>query len=292
MGRRERREQRRWQRELEEQLRALPTYEGDTPDGGEVLPFDRRLPRQPRAPRAPGARRPRAERGSERRRTVVTVVATLVVIGAVFSASLTPAFTSLRGFLGIEGDRGDSSSYEFLGDSPTTDPPRWSPCEPIRYVVNPGRAPDGWRDELDAALDAVSDASGLEFADEGTSTDGPSSPRFGGDRPLPVLITWVSPEEEPALEGDVVGVAGGSSVDLTYVTGSVVLDAPAFAEMESRGDDDLQRAVIQHELGHLVGLDHVEGRAAADVPLHHLPDHLRRRRPRGPAHPRRGTVLT
>jgi hypothetical protein len=266
VGGESRREQRRWQRELEEQLRALPTYEGETPDGGEVRPVERRLPKPPRGRRARAAARrtpdapvgPRAP-GAERRRTFVTVGLTLAVIVAVFGASLSPLAESLRGVLGLQGDRGESTEYEFLEDDSFGGPlRRWSSCDPIRYVVNPGRAPDGWEDNLSSAISSVSEASGLRFVSEGTSTDGPEASRFSGNRPEPVLVSWVSPEELPSLEGDTVGVAGPSSLGDTYVTGTVILDGPAFADMEQRGDEGLQRAVLMHELAHLVGLDHVE----------------------------------
>ncbi|MDO9456628.1 matrixin family metalloprotease [Nocardioides sp.] len=259
VGRGDRRDQRRWQRELEEQLAALPTYEGETPDGGDVVPIDRHLPRPPRQRR--GRRdRGRARVGGERRRTIATVVITLGIILVVFSASLTPLTDSLRGLLGWGGDRGSSSTYRFLEVDDLSDLPyRWSSCDPIRYVVNPDGAPDGWEDTLDEALAAVSDGTGLAFESEGRSDDGPSDSRFArGNRPLPVLISWVTPEEESALDGDVVGVAGPTSLGDVYVTGTVFLDAPAFADMEERGEDDLERAVLMHELGHLVGLNHVE----------------------------------
>jgi len=262
VGRRERREQRRWQRELEEQLRALPTYEGETLDGGAVAPLGRRLPRQPRAARRDRTPRPRPARGpgSERRRTLATVAVTLGVIALVFGASATPVVDSVRGALGWGVDRGSSSTYQFLAEDQLSGQPyRWSSCDPIRYVVNPSRAPDGWEQTLGDAVREVSEATGLEFVDEGTSSDGPDDSRFArGDRPEPVLISWVSLEEEPELEGDVVGVAGPASLGRFFVTGSVLLDAPAFEIMGDRGADDLQQAVIMHELGHLVGLAHVK----------------------------------
>jgi hypothetical protein len=258
-----RREQRRWQRELEEQLRALPTYEGETPDGGDVAPVDRRLPKPPRPPRGPG-RRPRRtpgpDAGAERRRTIVTVGLTLAVIGVVVSASLTPLAASLRGLLGFGfGDRGDSSTYQFLQtDDLSGEPFRWSSCEPIRYVVNSAQAPDGWEDTLERSLAEVSDATGLEFESKGATDDGPSSSRGLSGNPKPVLISWVTPDELSALKGDVVGIAGPGSIGDVYVTGTVFFDAPAFDEMEDDGDEGLERAIVMHELGHLVGLDHVD----------------------------------
>ena len=73
----------------------------------------------------------------------------------------------------------------------------------------------------------------------------------------------MTPEEDPDLAADVagrgvstaVGVPGGPQV---YVTGQVELDGPQLAEVLTRpGGAQAVTAVIQHELGHLVGLDHV-----------------------------------
>jgi predicted Zn-dependent protease len=41
------------------------------------------------------------------------------------------------------------------------------------------------------------------------------------------------------------------------VTGQVDLDAPELEEMLDDGDSDEVRAVIMHELGHVLGLAHV-----------------------------------
>lgn len=49
------------------------------------------------------------------------------------------------------------------------------------------------------------------------------------------------------------------SDELVYVTGTVVLDGPQFEEILARPDGySAARAVVLHELGHLVGLDHFE----------------------------------
>ncbi|MEO9325005.1 matrixin family metalloprotease [Nocardioides sp. C4-1] len=257
--RRDRREQRRWQRELEEQLRALPTYEGETPDGGSVTPLDRSLPRPPRQRRSRRQRPP--GRGGERRRTVVTVVVTLAVIGAVFSLQATPLIAAFRGLVGWDGGRGSASDHAYLAADPFSgDPVTWSSCAPIRFVVNPDGAPNGWRSTLEESLDAVSAATGLEMVIEGETGERPGDDRFTAlNRPKPVLVSWATAEEVPELDGDTVGLAGPfRGAGDVYVTGTVTLDGPDFQNMTFRGELDLQKAVIMHELGHLVGLDHVD----------------------------------
>jgi len=78
-----------------------------------------------------------------------------------------------------------------------------------------------------------------------------------------VLVAWTDPDEVPRLDGDTAGFAGSASLsagpDAVYISGSVSLDGPAFAEMATRPDGAAHmKAIILHELGHLVGLDHVK----------------------------------
>ncbi len=267
MGWGDSRDQRRWQRELEAQLAALPTYEGETPDGGPVAPVERRLPSPPRLP-------PREQRSahvraaSERRRTLVTVAVTLSVVVALLAVTAGPWAATVRGLIGWDGGRGETSSYRFLAvQEGTVDVPvTWSSCKPITYVVNDAGAPAGWRETLHEAVDAVSEATGLAFVDAGTTTARDFEGRVDGDELLPVLIGWATPSEVPTLADAVVGVAGpvtvyyaeGGNNTGQYESGSVVFDVEAFARMERAGEERLQRAVMQHELGHLVGLDHVD----------------------------------
>ncbi len=140
----------------------------------------------------------------------------------------------------------------------------YSPCEPIRYVVNEAYAPAGGAGLLAEAIGEVSRATGLVFEAAGATDEMPfAAPSVLGNHG-PVVIAWASPVEVPRLEGDIAGV-GGSTAEQTpgalahYVTGGVALDGPDLAAILQRPDGAAQaRAIIMHELGHLVGLDHVD----------------------------------
>jgi hypothetical protein len=148
-------------------------------------------------------------------------------------------------------------------------PVAWSPCRPIHYVVRAQGSPANGAELIATSVARISAASGLQFVDDGLTDEAPSAdrdayePELYGKRWAPVLIAWSTPEETPALAGETVGVGGSAPVTRAglsvYVTGSVTLDAP---DMEGllAGPNGTNNAygVITHELGHVLGLDHVD----------------------------------
>ena len=165
--------------------------------------------------------------------------------------------------------------YEFMGlqGDGTGHPIAYDPCVPVRYVVRPDGAPEGGDALLRAAIAEVSRATGLIFTDHGTSSEVPSAQReiYEIDYLVfrPVLIAWSDEREAPDLTGDTAGYAGSGYLEgnawspeapgtRRYVTGQVVLDREDIDAMllESHGRKHV-RGLILHELGHLVGLDHV-----------------------------------
>lgn len=73
----------------------------------------------------------------------------------------------------------------------------------------------------------------------------------------------MTPQEDPDFAADVAGQGGSTRVGLPgqpqiYVSGQVELDAAKLTRMMTHpGGRDMARGVIEHELGHLVGLAHV-----------------------------------
>ena len=163
--------------------------------------------------------------------------------------------------------RGGGGSFAFMQTQPGRPkvPVTYNPCRPIAVAVNPEQAPDDTEGLIPEALDLIADSTGLVFEDAGVTDARPDESGLSDIRRRPVLISWSSPEETPELDGDVAGIGGSLAVGtklsnrLTYVTGSVTLDGPAIDRLMERDDGRTHaRAIILHELAHLVGLAHVD----------------------------------
>lgn len=164
--------------------------------------------------------------------------------------------------------KSDSKDYAFLQTQDGSDEPvTYDPCAPIHLVVNPRTIVEGGMRLLDEALDDVRAATGLTFEVDGLSDVGLPVPQSvtvdDGQRWRPVSVHWSDPQEDEELAGDVAGRGGSTAIVRDgrswFVTGSVVLDGPQLAKLlkDGGGRTDV-RSVILHELGHLVGLDHVD----------------------------------
>lgn len=179
-----------------------------------------------------------------------------------------------------------NNSYKFLATNDDGTPVGYSPCRPLHYVVNKASAPAGSDELLATALANISAASGIQFINDGSTDElpvdrrEPYQPSKYGDRWAPLLISWTTPVEAPALAGNVIGTGGSTMYSLnkgpkSYITGSLELDTPQITELlASPGGADYVLAVMQHELGHVMGLDHVDDPVQLMYPEIGLPDGL------------------
>lgn len=147
-------------------------------------------------------------------------------------------------------------------------PVAYDPCRPIHYVIRPDNAPIGGEAVLRDAFARVTAVTGLQFVYDGPTDEQPSldrelfqSDRYG-DRWAPVVVAWQTEDENPSFRTDIVGEAGSASVRYgrheVFVTGGVSLDEAEFQVLLATPEGAAAaRAIVLHELGHLVGLDHV-----------------------------------
>ncbi|MGO4857659.1 matrixin family metalloprotease [Arthrobacter sp. 2MCAF14] len=166
-----------------------------------------------------------------------------------------------------------SKSYAFLQKREDGSPVTYDPCRAIHYVTRPDNSLAVGPELIQEAIAAISHATGLTFVNDGDTTEAPSvdhrsyqKDRYG-DRWAPVLIAWETHAEQPKFtnpaQGETVTGLGGSeavnfgNTGFTYVSGQVELNGPALQRMSAELGTEQVRAVIEHELGHVVGLDHV-----------------------------------
>ncbi|SDQ25850.1 matrixin family metalloprotease [Arthrobacter crystallopoietes] len=265
--------------------------QGPAPAGWRTPPAPAASPVSTRTRRR--ARRRRNHGGIPRNRRYPLWLTTAVSITVVGALLLAPAMGSrvlnaLPGFLaaaemppsGVEAADAPlgtppaatgSDQYRFLEFDGLDQPfVAFDPCRPIHYVVRAEGAPAGGAEMIEEAVGIVSAASGLQFINDGATTEAPQSrrPKYQpdryGERWAPVLIAWSTPADNPDLDGDTIGLGGSSPVGLegetmVYVTGQVELDGPQMREvLQYPGGWEGARSVVVHELGHVLGLDHVD----------------------------------
>jgi hypothetical protein len=161
--------------------------------------------------------------------------------------------------------------------------PRWDPCQSITYKVNVTRV-HGQRDKRQAirvtksSVARVAKANGLMFSFEGRTRVVPRSENLSGQDAANLIVAFVPPSRtDYPLSGATAGYGGWQASyrehDGEYVAaitrGFVVIDQTQTKNwpdgLHSRG---VTRAnLVSHELGHAVGLGHVDDRGQLMNPM-------------------------
>jgi hypothetical protein len=171
-----------------------------------------------------------------------------------------------------------SGAYTFLDTTAAGGPVRYDPCRAIGWVLATEGMPERAEQLVHDAFADVQSRTGLVFEYEGVTDEVASFDRSlfqdrYGERFAPVVVGWSSASASPVLSGEVAGIGGSSSVPGAYgeqrylASGVLLMDAedvaPLLDDPQSRA---VVRAVIMHELGHVVGLGHVDDPAEL---MHH-----------------------
>lgn len=173
-----------------------------------------------------------------------------------------------------------TGSYAFLHTDDDGEPVGYDPCRPVPYVTNSAGRPAALEGVVHEAARIVSEASGLLLVHEGETDEPPSmdrpliQPERYGEDWAPVLVAWSDEQSFPELGGQVAGIGGSAAVPgptgqgRWLAAGRVVLDGPDLAAMLDRpGGADQVRAIVVHELAHVLGLDHVDDTGELMHPL-------------------------
>jgi hypothetical protein len=151
-------------------------------------------------------------------------------------------------------------------------PVRWNPCETITYAVNAGGASGPVRRDLNEALRRVTRATGVEFEAAGTTTEtfihAYRRMRYGRViRNAELIVIWVDHDryvgllrrlQDPRPSIAFAKTMAGLFEDQDqYFGGIIVVDGDATSD-GGFGYRYAQGSVLLHELGHIMGLDHVK----------------------------------
>lgn len=150
----------------------------------------------------------------------------------------------------------NGGAYEFLGTVGGV-PVTWDACAPIRWELNPGRVSEATVRTIHEAVDAMEAASGFNFEFDGLTTVRQPTGAAVGRRGADLHVEIVPPEASELLS-----LADWGRTDLRHEGGRatqavVALSVDGEGILEPGFGPSSWGGLVLHELGHVLGLDHV-----------------------------------
>lgn len=140
--------------------------------------------------------------------------------------------------------------------------PRFNPCRPITWRFNQNGGYAASLSDLKGAFRRLGNATGLTFVYAGTTTVAPRPGSY--DSRAAITVGFNTPARVGSLGGSVAGQGGGSwwnhDGHAELVRGSLVLDRTERLPAGFTGSGAATWGqVMQHEIGHTLGLGHASG---------------------------------
>jgi hypothetical protein len=140
-----------------------------------------------------------------------------------------------------------STSYKISIVNPDGSFPRWNPCQDVVVLVNFAGAQPHARAAFDDAIQQARAATGFDLPVVETSATTAANGQL--------IVRWGTSADNSSLAGSVLGIGGFSYSTTQIVRGSVLLRSDL--TYASSGSADLLTGTLAHELGHALGLAHV-----------------------------------
>jgi hypothetical protein len=163
-------------------------------------------------------------------------------------------------------------AFRFLDRVSGGAPRRWDPCRQLTYRINVATAPPGAVEDVTEAVQRAADATGISFTALPSTTEDPYQQAIGSWSAritigADIVFVWLSHDRFVRLLRDLgmqpravafgVPFEGVGEAGNEWSGGLIVTDAgrrlrPGFGRADSQG------VVLMHELGHVLGLAHVD----------------------------------
>lgn len=160
----------------------------------------------------------------------------------------------------VAGNPSDYSVNVFQGQRM-----RWNPCTAVHWRADLRNAPAGTLTAVGAAVTNLSAKTGIPFVYDGAAAWIPQQGNF--NQPAPLVVSFGRAVGRPSASnyltgGTNVGYGGyqatgvykNGSVVYSITKGFVVIDADRYPFLSAK----IRTGVLEHELGHAVGLNHAK----------------------------------